>query len=88
VCVDLSEGRGYDEDQWVGRRLRLGATAEVIVLAKDPRCKMITLDPLTASAMPDLIRCVSQNHGGTAGVYAAVITEGTIHDGDPVAYAD
>ena len=88
VYVNLTEGHGYDEDQWVGRRLRLGATAEVIVLAKDPRCKMITLDPDTASAMPDLMRCVSENHGGTAGVYAAVITEGTIRNGDTVAYLD
>lgn len=88
VYVDLTEGQGYDEDQWVGRRLRLGATAEVIVLARDPRCKMITLDPDTASAMPDLMRCVSDNHEGTAGVYAAVVTEGTIQNGDPVAYLD
>jgi uncharacterized protein YcbX len=88
VYVNLTEGQGYDEDQWVGRRLRLGTTAEVIVLARDPRCKMITLDPDTASAMPDLMRCVSENHGGTAGVYAAVITEGTIQNGDPVAYLD
>jgi uncharacterized protein YcbX len=88
VYVDLTDGQGYDEDQWVGRRLRLGATVEVIVLARDPRCKMITLDPETASAMPDLMRCVSENHGGTAGVYAAVITEGTVHNGDTVTYLD
>ncbi len=88
ACVNLTGGQGFDEDQWVGRRLRLGATAEVMVLAKDPRCKMITLDPETAGAMPDLMRCVSENHGGNAGVYAAVITEGTIQNGDPVAYLD
>lgn len=88
VYVDLTDGQGYDEDQWVGRRLRLGATAEVIVLGKDPRCKMITLDPETARAMPDLMRCVSEQHGGTAGVYAAVITEGTVSIGDTVTSLD
>jgi uncharacterized protein len=88
VYVDLAEGPGYAEDQWVGRRLRLGKTAEVIVLGRDPRCKMITLDPDTATAMPDLMRCVSEQHGGTAGVYAAVVTEGTIRPGDSVAYID
>ncbi len=88
VYVDLTEGQGYDEDRWVGRRLRLGTTAEVIVLAKDPRCKMITLDPDTARALPDLMRCVSEHHEGTAGVYAAVVTEGTIRAGDTVAYID
>ena len=88
VYVELTEGQGYGEDRWVGRRLRLGATAEVIVLAKDPRCKMITLDPDTARALPDLMRCVSEHHEGTAGVYAAVVTEGTIRAGDTVAYVD
>jgi uncharacterized protein len=88
VYVDLADGQGYDENHWVGRRLRLGATVEVMVLGKDPRCKMITLDPETASAMPDLMRCVAENHDGTAGVYAAVITEGTVHVGDPVTSLD
>ena len=47
-----------------------------------------TLDPDTARALPDLMRCVSEHHEGTAGVYAAVVTEGTIRAGDTVAYID
>lgn len=88
LCVNLTAGQGFEEDQWVGRRLRLGTTAEVMVLARDPRCKMITLDPETAGAMPELMRCVSGHHEGNAGVYAAVITEGTIQNGDPIACLD
>ncbi len=49
---------------------------------------MITLDPDSARALPDLMRCVSEHHAGTAGVYAAVVTEGTIRAGDTVAHID
>jgi MOSC domain-containing protein YiiM len=72
----------------VGRRLRIGAKAEVAVLQRDTRCKMITLDPDTAQANPDVLRCVSRAHGGQAGVYGAVLVEGAIRAGDPIALLD
>ncbi len=68
----------------VGRKLAIGSRVVVSVLERDPRCKMITLDPETAAAGPEVLRRVSQAHDGTAGVYAAVLTEGTVRAGDPV----
>jgi len=38
-------GKGFDEDQLVGRTLRVGAKATIAVVERDPRCKMITLEP-------------------------------------------
>ena len=52
---------------------------------RDTRCKMITLDPDSAEANPEVIKTVSHAHEGTAGVYGAVIVEGTIHPGDEIA---
>lgn len=86
--VDLAAGTGFAEDGWVGRRLRLGPKAEILVTGRDPRCKMITIDPDTGLANPEVIRRVSKDHGGTAGVYAAVVTEGTIRPGDDVVLLD
>ena len=50
--VDLASGAGFGENEWVGRRLRIGAKAEIAVTDRDPRCKMITLDPDTGQANP------------------------------------
>lgn len=82
--VDLASGVGFDENQWVGRRLRLGAKAEIVVTDRDPRCKMITLDPDSGAPTPEIIKCVARDHDGTAGVYAAVVVEGTVNIGDEV----
>ena len=76
--------RGGTEDGLVGRSLRLGEKVIVTVLERDPRCKMITLDPDTAQASPEILRTVAQEHDGKAGVYAAVLVEGTIRPGDEI----
>ena len=88
VYVDLAAGAGFGEDAWVGRRLRIGAKAELAVMDRDPRCKMITLDPDTAQANPEVIRCVAKGHDGKAGVYAAVLVEGAIRAGDAIVLLD
>jgi uncharacterized protein YcbX len=88
VYVDLASGGGFGEGDWVGRRLRIGAKAELAVMERDPRCKMITLDPDTAQANPEVMQCVARRHDGMAGVYAVVLVEGAIRAGDAIALLD
>jgi uncharacterized protein YcbX len=88
VYVDLAEGAGFGEGAWVGCRLRIGDKTEIAVIERDPRCKMITLDPDTAQANPEIMRRVAKDHGSTAGVYAAVLVEGVIHTGDTIALVE
>jgi hypothetical protein len=38
VYVELAGGAGFGEDEWVGRRLRIGAKAEIAVMDRDARC--------------------------------------------------
>jgi MOSC domain-containing protein YiiM len=45
---------------------------------------MITLDPETTQASPDVMRVVARSHDGKAGIYAAVVVEGTIRRGDKI----
>jgi MOSC domain-containing protein len=45
---------------------------------------MITLDPETAKPSPDVLRMVTQAHDGMAGVYGAVLVEGTVRQGDDI----
>jgi MOSC domain-containing protein len=88
IYIDFESRRGFAEDELVGETLRIGPKATIAILERDPRCKMITLDPETAEQNPEVMRCVVGKHDGKAGVYAAVLIEGTIHSGDDVALLD
>jgi hypothetical protein len=68
----------------VGKRLKIGDRLELAILERDARCKMITLDPETAEATPRLLRYLAKNHGGDAGVFAAVLRDGRVNKGDPI----
>ena len=87
LYVDWNEDKPY-EIELVGKRLKIGETLEINVLERDPRCKMITLDPDTAAANPQIIKHVSQAHEGFAGVYGAILVEGVVKAGDPIQLLD
>ena len=84
IYVDLDAASGFTEDTLLGRSLRIGAKAVISLLERDPRCKMITLDPDTAQANPTVLRTVAQAHDGKVGVYGAVLVEGTVCPGDEI----
>jgi MOSC domain-containing protein len=87
IYMDLDSG-GFAEDEFVGRELRIGSKLVISVLERDPRCKMITLDPETAEANPAILRTVVRAHENRAGVYGAVLIEGTVRPGDAIELAD
>jgi uncharacterized protein YcbX len=84
VYIDLKATAGFAEDELVGKSLRIGPSVLVQVLERDSRCMMITLDPDTAEKSPFILKSVAQAHQGMAGVYAAVLAQGMIHNGDAV----
>lgn len=88
IYIDLNGREPFAENELVGTVLRIGPKATLAVLERDPRCKMITLDPDTAQQNPAVMSLVARNHDGTAGVYAAVLVEGTICAGDEIALLD
>jgi uncharacterized protein YcbX len=88
IYLDAASGRGFGEDALVGRSLRIGTKAVVSVLERDPRCKMISLDPDTGEHNPQVLRTVARVHGNLAGVYCAVLVEGMIRKGDSIELID
>jgi len=88
IYVDLTPMRGFAENFFLGRRLQIGKKAVIAVTDRDPRCKMITLDPNTAQASPELLRRVRDSHEGKAGLYGAVLAEGTVRPGDEIRLLD
>ncbi len=84
VYVDLDSGAGFREDAFVGGKLQIGRKAVVAVLERDLRCKMISIDPDTAEANPQILRHVVKVYENYAGVYGAVLVEGIVHPGDEI----
>jgi len=84
LLIDLKGAEAFDELQWVGKTLRIGSVARIAVTEVDQRCVMITLDPATGQSSPEILKCVVQNHGKSAGIYATVLTPGEVRVGDPI----
>src|SRR5205807_936824 len=62
IYLNLASDNGFAEDELVGRRLRIGSSAVIMVLERDPRCKMISLDPDTGEHNPEIFRKVAEAH--------------------------
>ena len=88
VYLNLASNYGFAEDELVGRKLRIGSSATIMVLERDPRCKMISLDPDTGEHNPEVLRKVAQAHAAFAGVYCAVLVEGILTRGDSIELLD
>jgi hypothetical protein len=88
VYFDLASDDGFAEDKLVGRKLRIGSRAEIMVLERDPRCKIMSLDPDTGEHNPEVFRKVVQTHGACAGIYCAVLVEGILTKGDSIEVID
>jgi hypothetical protein len=84
IYVDLTSAEGFAENELVGRSVQIGPKVVVRILERDARCMMITLDPDTGEKTPTLLKKVAQAHDGMAGVYGAVLVEGTLRKGDSV----
>ena len=88
VYLNLASDDGFAEDELVGRKSRIGSSAEIMVLERDPRCKMISLDPDTGEHNPEILRKVAQSHAACAGIYGAVLVEGILTKSDSIELLD
>jgi uncharacterized protein YcbX len=88
LYVELESGNAFGEYEFVGRTLRIGRRAAIAVIQRDSRCKIITLDPETAQPNPEVMKRLARDHESQAGVYGAVLAEGTIRPGDEIALLD
>jgi uncharacterized protein len=69
--AEWSGDEPFRENTLVGHTLQLGEKLRIAVLERDPRYKMITLDPDTGEMDASVMRHVAQVHDGKAGIYAS-----------------
>jgi uncharacterized protein YcbX len=74
----------FYENSLVGKTLQIGEWLELMIVERDPRCTMITLDPDTAEPTPKILQHLGRKHAGDAGVFAAVLRRGRVNKGDPI----
>ncbi len=74
----------FPEDALVGHTLLLGDSATLRVTERDPRCRIVTLDPETAKPDPTLMKHLDHRHDGRLGIYAATVQPGPLRVGDAV----
>lgn len=84
----LQGGARFAEDAFVGKQLRFGEHTTLLIKERDPRCRIITIDPETGVANPALMRQLARQHEGRAGIYAATVVPGPISVGDPIMLLD
>jgi uncharacterized protein len=70
-----------EELRWLGRVIRAGG-AELEVVDRCERCKVITMDPDTTEATPELLRLLVERHDERLGVYCRVHKPGHVSVGD------
>ncbi len=78
-----TDADGFVENDWVGKRLRLGS-AILSINAICPRCVMTTHGFADLPQDPKVMRHLVQQNGGNLGVYATVEHPGDIKVGDIV----
>ena len=88
IYLDLSTCGPFGENELVGRMVRIGPKVVVAVTQRDTRCKMITLDPDTGEATPEIMKHLANAHDSQAGVYGSVIVEGIVMPGDEITLLD
>jgi len=71
----------YEELSWLGTRIRAGE-AELEVVARCERCVVITRDPDSTKATPELLRLLADRHDTRMGVYCRVARPGRLATGD------
>jgi uncharacterized protein len=74
----------YFEDELVGTKLRVGDKLTLMIVKKDGRCVIITLDPASGESSPHVLEAVARNHENCLGVYGSVLREGIARASDAI----
>jgi MOSC domain-containing protein len=70
-----------EELRWLSRRIHAGG-AELEVVSRCERCVVITHDPDTTQASPELLRVLTKTSETCMGVYCRVVRRGMVATGD------
>lgn len=83
LVVDALGPATSPEDEWVGRNLTVG-TARIRIDARDRRCVVVNVDPVTGRRDPMVLRAIAAHRETRLGVYGSTVHPGRVAVGDSV----
>src|SRR5712664_3172754 len=81
------DDQGFAENDWIGRTVQIGDNARLAITEPCPRCVMITLPQGDLPKDSGILRTAAQHNAVNIGVYASVLSGGSIRRGDAVTLA-
>lgn len=86
--VEWAVGEPFYEETLIGKALQIGPQAQIVFVKKDSRCVIINLDPATAAPERRVLETIAKERGGHIGMYAAVLKEGLVSQGDLITLSE
>jgi uncharacterized protein len=84
VVATAPDQEGFVENDWIGQTLAIGDEVRLRITGPCPRCVMTTLPQGDLPKDAGILRTAAQNNRANVGVYAAVVTGGTVRRSDNV----
>lgn len=84
VVATGPEAAGFVENDWAGATVAIGDSVRLRVLMTTSRCVMTTLPQSDLPKDSGILRTAAQHNNAAVGVYAEVVSGGTIRRGDLV----
>lgn len=88
LIISLKDKVPFIEEEWMGRRIKIGTEVELKFVEYCKRCMIITVNPDNAERDSSLHRTVIKERNNNFGVYASVIKTGNIHVNDEIHLLD
>lgn len=83
TALIATEGEGFVENHWIGRRLRIGAV-ELSAHENTKRCGVTLVSQPGLDEDPEILRNILRHNGRHLGIYCAIEAPGAIRTGDEV----
>ena len=87
VVATGPDDQSFAENDWIGHTVAIGDSVRLAITEPCPRCVMITLPQGDLPKDSGILRTAAQHNAVNVGVYASVLTGGTIRRGDAVTLA-
>jgi uncharacterized protein len=88
LFISLKDKVPFSEEEWMGRRIKIGSEVEIQLVGHCVRCMITTVNPDNAERDPSLLKTIVKERNSNFGVYASVIKTGEIQVGDEVLLLD
>ena len=84
IVATPPQAEGFVENDWVGHQVQIGAQVRLLVTEVTGRCVMTTLPQADLPHDRGILKTVAEHNGAATGVYAQVLSGGTVRHGDAV----